>query len=262
MTRTCIAIPTRRTLDYVTLYHSAWAFERYRHSVQTCTLSGAFEARVYQCTPGCMRAPWQLWCPFQNCEHIISSALWYKSAVGCMWFGVYLIYGMDYGMDWWKMTDGMDYQLDVKDRMCRVRIVWRTNENNADLLCPQVYDNLLPGSASSQLDCCTSKVTAVVSVTLTAADVQGADLSEALVLFWHRHREGAWNKLTTASLSWLSFMLSHLALLSRSLGNRWKEVPGFWLGLLSQLVMYVQAYCIILDHTSTDSHTSHTVNNV
>jgi len=32
-----------------TLYHSAWVFERYRHSVQTpCTLSGAFEARVYQ----------------------------------------------------------------------------------------------------------------------------------------------------------------------------------------------------------------------
>ena len=27
--------------------HSAWAFERYRHSVQPpCTLSGAFEARV------------------------------------------------------------------------------------------------------------------------------------------------------------------------------------------------------------------------
>ena len=31
------------------LYHSVWAFERYRHSVQTpCTLSAAFEARVYE----------------------------------------------------------------------------------------------------------------------------------------------------------------------------------------------------------------------
>jgi len=31
------------------LYHSAWAFERYCHSVQNpCTLSGAFEARVHE----------------------------------------------------------------------------------------------------------------------------------------------------------------------------------------------------------------------
>ena len=128
---------------YEYLYHSAWAFERYRHSVQTpCTLSGAFEAMVYQysspllspslstltqpcpviavtfsllpyllvrlsicclyiyihvlsrvghCWPaapvarlkntyhiisytlGYIRVPWQLWCPFQNCEHIIDN---------------------------------------------------------------------------------------------------------------------------------------------------------------------------------------------
>ena len=90
----------------------------------------------------------------------------------------------------------------------------------------------------------------------------GSRPERAIGSLWHRHREGAWNKLTTASLSWLSFTLSHLALLSRSLGNRWKEVPGFWLGLLSQLVMYVHAYCIILDRTSTDSHSSHTVVNV
>ena len=67
-------------------------------------------------------------------------------------------------------------------------------------------------------------------------DIQGAGLSKPLVLFWHRHREGAWNKLATSTLSWLSFipdMLSYLALLSLLLGNRWKEVPGFWLGLLS-----------------------------
>jgi len=32
-----------------TLEHSAWASERYRHSVQNpCTLSGAFEARVHE----------------------------------------------------------------------------------------------------------------------------------------------------------------------------------------------------------------------
>jgi len=86
-----------------------------------------------------------------------------------------------------------------------------------------------------------------------------------MVHFWHRHREGAWNKLATATLSWLSFvpdMLSHLTLLSWSLGNRWKEALGFWLGLLSQLVTYVQVYRVVLDRTSTDSHSSHTVVNV
>ena len=98
-------------------------------------------------------------------------------------------------------------------------------------------------------------------MTLTAADIQGADRG----FFWHRHREGVWNKLTTETLSWLSFIsdtLSHLAFLSRLLGNRWKEVPRFWIGLLSQLVMYVQAFLVVLDHTSTDSHSSHTVVNV
>ena len=54
-----------------------------------------------------------------------------------------------------------------------------------DLLCLQAYTNPLPGSASSQLECYTSTVTAIVSVTLTATDIQGADLSEPLVLFWH-----------------------------------------------------------------------------
>ena len=52
---------------------------------------------------------------------------------------------------------------------------------------------------------------------LTAADIQGAELSKPLVLFWYHHQEGA--GLTTATLSWLSFipnMLTHLAPLSRS----------------------------------------------
>jgi len=52
-------------------------------------------------------------------------------------------------------------------------------------------------------------------VILTAADIQRADLSEPLVLFWHHHREGAWNKLATASLSFIPNMLSHLAPLSQ-----------------------------------------------
>ena len=74
-------------------------------------------------------------------------------------------------------------------------------------------------------------------MTLTTTD--GADLSKPLVSFWHRHWEGAWNKLTTV-----------------------KEVPGFWLGLLSQLIMYVKAYCVVLNHISSDSHSSHTVVNI
>ena len=51
------------------------------------------------------------------------------------------------------------------------------------MLCPQAHNNLLPRSVSSQVDYYTSKVTAVVSMTLTAADIQGADLYEPLALF-------------------------------------------------------------------------------
>ena len=51
------------------------------------------------------------------------------------------------------------------------------------MLCPQAHNNLLPGSVSSQVDYYTSKVTAIVSMTLTAVDIQGADLSKPLVLF-------------------------------------------------------------------------------
>jgi len=67
--------------------------------------------------------------------------------------------------------------------MCGVRIGWSTNENEAVLLCPQAHNNLLPGSVSSQVDYYTSEVTAVVSMTLTAADIQGVDLCEPLALF-------------------------------------------------------------------------------
>jgi len=51
------------------------------------------------------------------------------------------------------------------------------------LLCPQAHNNILPGSVSSQVDYYTSKVTAVVSMTLMAAGIQGADLCELLALF-------------------------------------------------------------------------------
>ena len=64
-----------------------------------------------------------------------------------------------------------------------VRIGWSTNEDEAVLLCPQAHNNLLPGSISSLVDYYTPKVTAVVPMTLTAADIQGADLYEPLALF-------------------------------------------------------------------------------
>ena len=51
------------------------------------------------------------------------------------------------------------------------------------MLSLQAHNNLLPSSVSSQVDYYTSKVTAVVSMTLTAADIQGADLCEPLALF-------------------------------------------------------------------------------
>ena len=44
----------------------------------------------------------------------------------------------------------------------------------------------------------TSKVIAMVSVTLTAAGIPGVDLNELLLLFWHRYQESA-NKLATAT---------------------------------------------------------------
>ena len=52
----------------------------------------------------------------------------------------------------------------------------------------------------------------------------------AIGSLWHRHPEGAWKTLPTATHSWLSFIpntLCHLALVYRSLGNRWKEAPVF-----------------------------------
>jgi len=51
-----------------------------------------------------------------------------------------------------------------------VRIGRSTNENEVVLLCPQAHNNLLPSSVSSQLDYYTSKVPAVVSMTLTAVE--------------------------------------------------------------------------------------------
>jgi len=47
---------------YLVLYHSAWAFERYPHSVQSpCTLRGVFEARVYQSSMATVVSFSKLW---------------------------------------------------------------------------------------------------------------------------------------------------------------------------------------------------------
>ena len=77
----------------------------------------------------------------------------------------------------------------------------------------------------------------------------GSRPERAIGSLWHRHPEGAWKTLSTATLTWLSLIpntLCHLALLSRSLANRWREAPGFWLGLLSRLVMV----CLMINRFS------------
>ena len=79
----------------------------------------------------------------------------------------------------------------------------------------------------------------MVSVTLTAADIPGANLSELLVLFWHRYREKCLEQARDCDLSCLSSIqntLNYLGLVPGSLGNRWKKALGSWLGLLSQHV--------------------------
>ena len=79
----------------------------------------------------------------------------------------------------------------------------------------------------------------MVSVTLTAVDIPGADLSELLVLFWHRYREKCLEPARDCDLSCqpsIQNTLNHLGLVPGSLGNRWKKALGSWLGLLPQHV--------------------------
>ena len=99
----------------------------------------------------------------------------------------------------------------------------------------------------------------MVSVTLTATDIPGADLSELLVLFWHRYREKCLEQARDCDLSCLPSIqntLNHLGLVPGSLGNRGKKALGSWLGLLPQ---HVTVYCVVFVRTSTDSHSLHTV---
>ena len=105
----------------------------------------------------------------------------------------------------------------------------------------------------------------MVSVTLTAADIPGADLSELLVLFWHRYREKCLEQARDCDLSCLPSIqntLNHLGLVPGSLGNRWKAL-GSWLGLMvgccRNTLQVCPAYCVVLVRTSTDSHSLHTV---
>ena len=77
----------------------------------------------------------------------------------------------------------------------------------------------------------------MVSVMLTAADIPGADLSELLVLFWHRYREKCLEQAHDCDLSCLPSIqntLNHFGLVPGSLGNRWKKALRSWLGLLPQ----------------------------
>ena len=78
----------------------------------------------------------------------------------------------------------------------------------------------------------------MVSVTPTATDIPGADLSKLLVLlFWHRYREKCLEQARDCDLSCLPSIqntLNHLGLVPGSLGNRWKKALGSWLGKLPQ----------------------------
>ena len=79
----------------------------------------------------------------------------------------------------------------------------------------------------------------MVSVTLTAADIPGADLSELLVLFWHRYREKCLEQARDCDLSCLPSIqntLNYLGLVPGWLGNQWKKALISWLGLLPQHV--------------------------
>ena len=102
----------------------------------------------------------------------------------------------------------------------------------------------------------------MVSVTLTAADIPGADLSEQLVLFWHRYREKCLEQLATAisaachpSKTRSTISVSYLDRLE--IGGRRRSDPG--LGCCHNTLQVCTAYCVVLVRTSTDSHSLHTV---
>ena len=102
----------------------------------------------------------------------------------------------------------------------------------------------------------------MVSVTLTAADIPGADLNELLVLFWHRYRESAWNKLATATSaashpSKTRWTISVSYLDHLEIGGRRRSDPG--LGCCHNMLQVCPAYGIVLVRASTDSHSLHTV---
>ena len=133
------------------------------------------------------------------------------------------------------------------------------------MLCPQAHNNLLPGSVSSQVDYYTWKVTAVVSMTLTAADIQGADPYEPLALFgiaiqnFHgKHSQQRRSAGSRSSQTRYTISLSYLDHLE--IGGRRR--PDSSSGCCHNSLRYEQAYRVVLDRTSTDSHSSHTVVNV
>ena len=102
----------------------------------------------------------------------------------------------------------------------------------------------------------------MVSVTLTAADIPGADLSELLVLFWHRYREKCLEQARDCDLSCLPSIqntLNHLGLVPGSLGNRGRRRSDPGLGCCHNTLQVCPAYCVVLVRTSTDSHSLHTV---
>ena len=64
----------------------------------------------------------------------------------------------------------------------------------------------------------------MVSVTLTAADIPGADLSELLVLFWHRYREKCLEQARDCDLSCLPSIPKHAEPSRSRTWIAWKSV--------------------------------------
>jgi len=95
------------------------------HELSVYALSSAFEARVYQYTLGYMRSPWQLRCPFQNCEHIIDNSWCTLVQVSCtMASGRVLSVSVDLACIYLCMIVGVWYVDLVSVRLCSLDNAW------------------------------------------------------------------------------------------------------------------------------------------
>jgi len=96
------------------------------------------------------------------------------------------------------------------------------------------------GSVFAWLDYYTSKTTAIVSVTLTAMDIPKADLSEPLVLFWHR-QANSWACFHSSQTHWA---ISHSYLDHSEMGGR--KCSDLGLGCCHDRFRHTSSFLFIL----------------